>query len=239
MLYKSKAVVLHKINYSDTSIIVHLFTEKIGKQTFIIKGAKRKNAKLKSSLFQPLFLLEIEASHSPSKNLQILKEVRIEPVLHSITENLNKSAISIFLAEILFHSLNEELNSNEIFNYIYNSIQILELTEHNISNFHIQFLIGLTKYLGFYPDNNFKETYFDLINGTFSNTIPLHNHYIDKEVSGLLQKFLKRSSQESISLTSEQRFLLLQKIIEYYKIHIPSFGDIKSLDVLNALFHYV
>ncbi len=237
MLYKSKAVVLHKIDYSDTSIIVHLYTEKFGRQSFLVKGAKRKNSKIKSSFFQPLFLIEIEAYHKTKSNLQTLKEVKIEPILYSISTDVFKGSITIFIAEILYHSLKEETASTEIFNYIFNSIQVLELQENYIGNFHIHFLITLTKYLGFYPNNNFKDNYFDMIDGSYKNYIPSHNHYLNKEFSEILNKFTTRSLKENIILKNETKILFLEKIIEYYKIHIDGFGDVRSLHIFNSLFH--
>jgi len=237
MQYKSRAIVLHKIDYSDTSIIVYLFTEKFGRQSFLIKGAKRKNSKIKSIAFQPLFLLEIEAYHKIKNNLQILKEIKVEPVLYSISNNIIKSSISLFIAEVLYHTLKEETANPETFNYIYNSIQVLELQDENINNFHIHFLIGLTKYLGFFPNNNYSNNYFDLIDGSFKNHIPSHNHFLNKKQSEILYLLISRKSGQNIPIMAKNKIEFLAKLMEYYKIHIDGFGDIKSLHIFNTLFH--
>ena len=114
---------------------------------------------------------------------------------------------------------------------------MLELQEDYFNNFHIRFLIGLSKYLGFYPNNNYNNNYFDLIDGSFKDYMPSHIHYLDKKQSEMLNSFISKSTKQNIPISAERRITFLEKLIEYYKIHIDGFGDIKSLYIFNNLFH--
>lgn len=240
MIHKTRGIVLHKIKYSETSIIVHIYTEKFGRLPFLIKGAARKNSKIKSAIFQPLVLLQTDIYHKSNKNLQSIKEVKIEPVLNSISTNIIKSSIALFIAEILYKTLKEETPNDQMYTFISNTIQILDIQDHELSNFHLKFLINYSKYLGFFPNNNYTliSPIFDLLNGTFIQTKPHHNHFIDKKLSAIFHELLNNQSyQNSLSISNINRFELLEKIVEYYKIHLEGFGDIKSIYILKNVFH--
>jgi DNA repair protein RecO (recombination protein O) len=240
-IYKSKAIVLHQIKYSETSIIAYLYTEQFGRIQALIKGARKKEARIKSNLFQPLFLLDLELYYNHKKNFQTIKEAHLNPLLLSIAENTTKKTISLFLAEVLYKVLKEENSDKNLFSFIYNSVQIFDHLQENISNFHLCFLVHLTSYLGFYPAGSFSETnkYFDLLNGVFCKNAPIHNHFIDNESAYFFNKLLNSDIHfpylENISGT--KRFELLEKIINYYKIHFEGLGVIQSLEVLNDLYH--
>ena len=118
MLSKTRGIVLHQIKYSDTSIIVYIYTEKYGRQTYLIKGAKRKNAKIKANIFQPLFLFDLEVYHNPNKKFQKIKEVVINPVLNTVPNNIIKKSISLFIAEVLYKIIKEEEPNITLFEYI-------------------------------------------------------------------------------------------------------------------------
>lgn len=240
MLSKTRGIVLHKIKYSDTSVIVHLYTEDFGKQVYLIKGAFSKKAKLKSVLFQPLTLLEIETVYRSNKNFQTLKEVKAEPLLLSISGNIIKSSIALFMAEILYKVLIEESGNKEKFEFLFNTIQLLDLSDHGINNFHLSFLIKFSKYLGFYPNNNYSQVnkYFDLINGSFVQFIPSHNHYLTEDLSELLSNFMNGMNGDHVfKLSNKARLCLLENLIDYYRIHVENLGSIKALSVLNDVFH--
>ena len=73
MIYKTRGIVLRTVDYSDTSLIAKIYTEQFGIQSYLIKGAHRKNASIKANLFQPLALLELVVYKKEKKQLQVLK----------------------------------------------------------------------------------------------------------------------------------------------------------------------
>jgi len=240
MIFKTKGIVLYILKYGETSIISHIYTEEFGRQSYIIKGAYRKKSFLHSSLFYPLSLLEMEVYHKPGNNLQKIKEARNFPIYSQIPFNPHKRAITVFLSEILYRSIKEEEPNSRLFGFICNSMQILDLKTQGINHFHVIFLIQLSKFLGFYPLNNYSdsEPIFDLLNGRFVFGAPGHGHYIHHDESKIFASLLNKGFEEieTIELTRELRQYYLEKIIEYYQLHIDNMGNVKSLQVLKEVF---
>ena len=108
--------------------------------------------------------------------------------------------------------------------------------QENYINLHIYFLIELTKYIGFEPKNNYsiRTPYFDCREGQYtfnSLSLPLG---LSKEDSFLFSEFLKINSLKT-NLSNLQRQQLLEILLAYYRLHIPGFNDIKSLEVLKEV----
>lgn len=241
MIQKTRGIVLHHIKYSETSVIATIYTEKFGRQSFLIRGVRSKKASVKANILQPLFLLDLEVYYKPTRDLQSVKEVRNAFVFSTIPYDLRKSSIALFIAEILYKTIREQEANYELFEYLYHTIQMLDLKPDSISNFHLYFLIQLTKYLGFYPANSYSEInpYFDLQNGRFVVIKPMHNSYLNPELSVILSKILPFSENQhaEITINYTQRTNLLDKIIDYYCIHNEGLTNVKSLAVLKDVFH--
>ncbi|MFC2152729.1 DNA repair protein RecO [Bacteroidota bacterium] len=241
MLYKTRGIVLHYIKYSETSLIVTIYTENFGRQAYIINGVRSKKSKIKANMFQPLFLLDMEVYYKPKRDLQRAKEIQSAFVFTTLPYDLKKSTLAIFIAEILYKTIREQEPNKELFNYLFNSIQLLDLKEKGISNFHLYFLIHLTKYLGFFPSNNYSEIncYFDLKAGSFVQIKPMHLSILEKDQSIFFNKMLNFSEDqhEELKLKYKDRIILLEKLIEYYILHNDGISNIKSLDIFKEVFH--
>lgn len=241
MLSKTKGIVLHHIKYSETSVIVTVYTEVFGRQSYIINGVRGKKSKIKANILQPLFLLDMEVYHKPKRELQRVKELQTDFIFSSLPYDIRKSTIALFIAEILYKTIQEQEANPELFNYLYNSIQVFDLKENGISVYHLYFLVHLSKYLGFFPDNNYtnQNCYFDLKQGQFVKLKPLHVFAIEKEESKILSQLLEFSDKqhEDLKLTAKSRALLLEQILDYYALHNDGVSNIKSLSVLKEVFH--
>jgi len=240
MLVKTRAFILHHINYSDSSIIIHAYTEQFGRQTYWMsgKGSKKKHSQF--TMIQPLFLVEIEASQNPKSELQRVKQINLCNSYTSIPFNLGKSTIVLFLADFLSKSLREYEANPQLFNFLFHSILLLDTFDKNTGNFHLYFLISLSQHLGFFPVNNYSQinTYFDLKNGEFVDRIPAHPHFLLPELSFELQKILSSSFENFhlIQFPGKFRFELLKSIIQFYRLHMDGITEIKSLDILHEVF---
>ncbi len=239
MLEKTRGIFLHSVKYSETSIIAVIYTETYGRQSFVVNGARSKKSTVKSVAFQPLYLLDLEIYYKAGREIHRLKDVRISNPFSTIPFDIRKSSQVIFLAEILYKSLKEEEPNPGLFNFIYNSLIFLDLTEHGISNFHIWFLFRLTQFLGFYPsrDNALISNFFDLQKAQFVSHEPLHNQFTDKHLTRLLAALfdVDFASVEKLEYTQSERRQLLEKLLEYYRIHFDTMGQIKSLDILREV----
>ena len=238
MLFKTKGVVLHTLNYSENSIIIKAYTENDGLQSFIVKTGRSKKSPIKSGLFQPLSVLCMESYQSKNQGLHHIKEVSVAVQLMNIYYDTRKSAIAFFIAELLLSSIREEEKNKSLFDFIFNSIITLDQKESRVSDFHLFFLIDLTRFRGFFPNNNYSDKFqiFNLNEGCFQEYIPEHSHYIKNELSQYLYFMMEENRREEIKLSSTFRKELIKKLLEYYSIHLNGFKKLRSHIVLEDVF---
>lgn len=241
MILKTSAIVLHQLKYSETSIIATLYTKHSGRQSYIINGIRSSKSKAKAGLFQPLFLLDIEANHKPGRDLQRLNEFRINIPYQSIPFNVVKNSIALFLAEILYKILHREDSDENLFDFISHSLQYFDTLEQGTANFHLWFLANIAGYLGFQPQKNYSSSmpFFNLKNGSFESTPPPYPNMPDHEDSRLIAQLINLKIDElaNFQISGTKRTLLLEYILEYYAIHFDGFSNINSLHILNEIFH--
>jgi len=238
MLYKTRGVVLRTIKYSDNSGITTIFTEKFGLRTYMIKGLGRNKTSLKKGSIQNLNLLNLVVYEKEKNNLQTIKEIESIIPYHTIPFNIRKTSVIMFLNELLYHSIKEEVANQFLFDYVYHGLLEFDELETGIENFHLQFVVGLTRFLGIYPRNNYsnQNQYFDLQEGVFVSDQPMHSNYLNIELSEKLS--LMQQGPECLDrlfLNSSARNELLERFLLYYRLHLPSFGEIKSHQVLREI----
>jgi len=236
MIETSKAIVLSTIKYGDTSLIASCYTEKFGIKSFILKGIlKSRRGKIKPAYFQPLTLLNITANFHHKNSLIHLKEVSINQFYSTIHTDVKKQSIALFLAETLYHSIKEEEQNDFLFQYLETSFLWLDNHEY-VANFHLLFLLNLTKFLGFYPEVNPDLPYFDLLEGTFS--ITKSNFSIKDNNLAQFKKLLgiNFDTIHKVKFSSEQRQTVLNILIQYFELHLTGFKKPKSLNVLKTIF---
>jgi DNA repair protein RecO (recombination protein O) len=240
MLSATRGIVLNYIKYSESSIIVKIYTENFGLQSYLIRSAKSKKSKIKAGIFQPLTLLEFISNHSKKSKLQSIKEITNCFQTNGISFDIKKSSIAIFIAEILNKSIREEEQNKSLFDFLFNTIQLLDKKEGRISEFHLYFLLDLTNFLGFYPQNNFEDncSIFNLYDGKFQEYAPEHCYFIEKELSKYLFEIIEISNtdRDKYQIATENKKELLNKILDYYRIHMHGFSRIKSVTVLEEVF---
>lgn len=234
----TKAIVLSSLKYGDTSLIVKCYTEVEGVKTYLIRGVlKPKKKGIKAAYFQPLTQLKIVAKHNTKNTLNSLKEVQIIQPYKTIHSDIIKQSVVFFLSEILANAIQEEEQNTTLYSYLETAFIWLDVHQ-NISNFHLLFLLNLTGFLGFYPDMSNKEKLgFNLLEGRFSddtqdkNVIYRNDFYQFKKLLGI-----NFDAIENVSYSKEERQLVLQMIIQYFRLHLGSFRKPKSLQVLETVF---
>lgn len=239
MLHTTSGIVLHTIKYSDSSIIVKIYTRHFGLQSYMVSGVRSKRSKNKATLFQPLALVDMVVSNTNKGGLQRISEITILHPYSEIPNDIVKSSIAIFLNEVLFKALREEHSDEDLFEFIKNSLLVLDLKHDNCSNFHIFFMIQLSRFLGFYPQGRYtaETPIFDLREGCFISRLPGHFHYMTAENSMLLYNFIVANYEtiHQLKITNSERKQLLQAMIVFYQLHISSFKEIRSQEILEEV----
>jgi DNA repair protein RecO (recombination protein O) len=239
MLQKTRGIVLNNIKYGEKSLITTIYTELSGRKSFLVQHVFGKRSGFHSSFFQPLTLLNIQVDQKPNRNLQRIREVTLIQPFFSIPYNASKRSITLFLAEILLKAIKEEEANTGLFQFLCTSIELLDIKSTAISNFHLVFLINLSKYLGIYPADNYSEEncLFDIVNGNFNSRVT-KTGLNDRDISFIIHKLINTnySDMETLQLGHQSRLIVLQVIIDYFNMHLDGIGEIKSLSVLQAIF---
>lgn len=239
MLHKTRAIVFKTTDYAESSVIVQLFTEKFGLQSYIINGVKKPRAKITQNMLQPLHLLDVVVYHKGTNSIQRIAELKNSPVLLSIPYDVIKSCIAIFLNEVLYKAVRQQGADESMFEFVFSSIEWLDHQTEGLANFHLLFLIQLTRYLGFYPDTTFAPGagYFDLKNGVFLRQKPEGFSFLSPPHTQNFHTLLQCSFEDCprLKLTNDDRRYMLNKLLEYYALHIESFGNIRSQGVLEEV----
>jgi len=237
MVETTPAIVIHTLKYGDTSLIATCYTQKCGIKTYMLRGVlKAKKSKLKSAYFQPLMQLVLTANHNNKGNLNSIKDVEVEFFYSSIYSDIKKQTIALFLSEILYYSIREEEQNIQLYKYLEASFLWMD-THTNISNFHLLFLLNLTKYLGFYPEtNSLDNLYFDFQEGIFTNENKLNSVSGENLVQFKKLLGINFDVLHTINFSAANRQAVLSVLIQYFELHLSGFRKPKSLDVLKSVF---
>jgi DNA repair protein RecO (recombination protein O) len=237
MLHKVRGIVLKTTLYSESSVVVQVFTDKFGIQSYLINGVKKPKAKIPMNILQPLHLLDMVVYHKINTQIQRVSEARPSPVFRSIPYDVVKNTIIQFLNEVLYKSIRQQNTDENVFNFIYNAICWFDETDEPGVNFHLAFLLKLSRFLGFAPHSQTRsdQKYFDLQEGDFTSVIPIHPYFIDKVDADWFLLLFKTPFEKinEIKIDNAIRRFLLDKILVYYTLHTASFGQIKSHQILE------
>ncbi|MCX6249363.1 MAG: DNA repair protein RecO [Bacteroidetes bacterium] len=239
MLYSTRGIILHTVKYSETSLIAKIYTETFGLQSYMVKGIRSRKSKIRTGLFQPLGLNDLVVYHKEKSSLQTIKEIQSAFPYKSVPFDINKSSVALFIDELIFKSIREEEKNEALFDFLWNACIILDTMTTPVAYFHLWFSVHLTAYLGFMPHMNLSERnkWFNLHDGTFQESIPLHPEYMDETETRLFSQLMKISSSGLTSLTysRDTRNRLLDKILTFYIIHLPGFTGLRSHHILQTI----
>ncbi|EMR03617.1 DNA repair protein RecO [Cesiribacter andamanensis] len=228
MLQKTKGIVLSYIRYRETSIIVKIYTEVLGLQSYIVNGVRSSgNAKSgggRMGLYQPLTLLELVVYHQERANLHRIREIKCPEPFVYLPMDFQKTGIVLFLTELLSKSLKSEEPNPVLYQFLHHSIHVLDGQQEGVQNFHLQFLLKLSRYLGFATPT--ADDFLEEVSPYISADA------IDREA---VERLLLEPYGAPIPLNGERRRHVLQMILQFYRLHVADFGDLKSLPVLQEM----
>ena len=239
VLVKTEAIVLHSFKYGESRLIVEMFTREAGRLSFAIPIPKTSKGRLKKQYFQPMTLLEVECDVRQRTQLQKLKDARMLATYTSIPFSPEKLAITLFTAEFLYHALRSEQQDQLLFAYICGSMQWLDAATTGYTNFHLTFLMRMSRFLGFYPnlDDYVDGCVFDLRTATFSLQVPTHRDFLSPDDSHRIHTLMRMDfpTMHLYRLSHDERNRIVDVLLQYYRLHIPQFPELKSLSVLQEL----
>lgn len=243
MLHKTKGIVLRTVKYGETSLIVTAFTELFGLQSYIVNSVRKTSSKgtAKAAYFQPSSQLELVVYHQPARNLNRIREFKWSFLYQAVLSDVFKNAVAQFMIELLNRSLKEPEPNNELYYFMEDALQRLdEATPTVTANFPLFFALHLPVFFGFrIPDEWSAEMpYLDLKEGLFTDQHPQHPHYLEgrsAEAVAHILKVMQPEDLEEVRLNGETRREILQQLEQYYALHLPEFGTLRTLPVLKEI----
>ena len=215
MIHKTNGIVLRSVKYGETSLVLTIYTELFGLQSYLVNGVR---------------------------NLQRIREFRFAHIYQNIFFDVFKNSVALFMVELLLKTLKQPEPNPELFYFIEESfLRLDQAGEAVVANFSLFFSIHLAGFFGFRIQYDFseKKPFLDLQEGLFVSQKPAHGYYLDETysyVSSQLLKVMQPDELVQIGLNREMRKELLQAYQNFYALHIPDFGTMKTVPVLQTVF---
>ena len=235
MQQKTNGIILQNTKYQDKKNILKIYTLQQGIQSYVVNISHSKKSKITAAHVTSLNQIEFIEQVKKTRSIQLISDIHVSYIYQNLFSNPVKNTIAIFLNEVLLKALREQPDNTELYQFIAESLIVFDNQDYEASNFHLHFLVELSKYLGFYPNNNYSKSncLFDIQDGNFKAQTPHHLFYADSELSFYLSELLDNKS--NFTCKAKTRSDLLNLLVTLYRLHIPGFGEIKSIQILKEI----
>jgi DNA repair protein RecO (recombination protein O) len=242
-IHATRGIVIRTVKYGETSLIVGLYTELFGIQSYIINGVRAvsKKGESRAGMFQPGAILDLQVYHNELKNLQRIKEYKWGHLYENIFSDVWKNAVALFMVELLQKTLREPEQNPDLFDFLEDAFIHLDRSEPAVvANYPLFFALHLAGFFGarFADEYEEENSFLDLQEGAFVADAPVHPHFLAGAYSYATSQLLRARLPEElreIRLNQEMRRTLLQSYQIFYALHIQDFGTMKSLAVLQEV----
>ncbi len=238
MHFTTQGFVLRKVSYSGSSVIATIYTRRFGVMAFMVRGVGAKGRGTSPGALEPLSQVEVVFPYREKNQVQTATSLALaERQQDTGLAPAVSAPILLFLSEMLFKSLREESPDEELFDFLEDAFTLFGNAQY-VRDFHLIFLMQLTRFLGFFPEMGDERNapYFDLQNGTFAAKAHHNLHTLGTEESASFARLASAKFGDKLSLTNLQRRSLLYRMVEYYQLHLEGMGEIKSLPILIEIF---
>ncbi len=239
MTHKTKGIVLRTVKYGETSLVVTIFTELFGVQTYMVNGVRSSKSSSKANLFQPAAILDLLVYHSDQKSIHRIREFSWSVLYQQVLSDVIKNCIALYMCELLYKCLKQPEQNTALFYFCEDVLLHLDSADKAVTaNMPLYFALHLPHFLGLKINDDFDEEQpiLDLQEGSFVTEQPTHPDFIMGESARLTSQLLKVMQPPELSqfhLHHDVRRKLLQYYHNYYRLHIPDFGELRTLTVLQ------
>ncbi len=239
MLIKTRGIVFKSKKYSETSVIVDVFTEEKGLRSYIVSGVRSQRPTVSAGLLQPMTPVDLVAYHREDHDLTRLKEIRPHHVFHAIPFDIRRSAVGLFMVEVARNTVQGHEANPDLFEFLLRNFVFLDETTNPIANLHLHFMLHMTEYLGFLPGGDFgaESPFFDLQEGVFTHEKPMHHHWLSEVASSKCYRLLMLPLDRchEVPFEREERRSFLKNLLIFYRLHIENFQQVHSHEVLEEV----
>jgi DNA repair protein RecO (recombination protein O) len=241
-MFKTRSIILRTVKYGETSLVVTAFTELFGAQTYMVNGIRSsKKTGIKAAMYQPAALLDMMVYHNERNTMHRIKECNWAFLYQNILTDVVKNSIAMFMMELIYKLLKQPEENTDLFYFCEDALITLDkCSSKTAANYPLFFTLHLSHFFGFKIDDNFSEDnkILDLQEGNFTNIQPPHSYYLDEENAFITSEILKAQLPEELSeikMNHLRRRELLLKYVDFYTLHLPEFGKMKTLPILQEI----
>ena len=238
--YKARGIVLNTVKYGDSSMVAQLLTDVGGRCSYMVQGVRSSRGRgSKAALLQPMFAVEFEGLESSKMDMHRFRELRSGIVLQSTPFDVRKSTMALFMAEALYRLVRESEPNEALFDFVWGSVEALDVMEEGVANFHLWFLANLSRFLGFSPSGEYRTgAIFDMREGVFTMVPPGHSAVMDASNSEILRDLLECDVRylAEIGLNRVQRVEFMEEMMRYYGYHLEAIKSVRSIRILQEVF---
>lgn len=242
MHQKSEGVVLRAVKCTNGTTILDLYTSAMGRMQCSIGKRGGAHNKGYGMTTMPLSVLNIEYEVHHTAPIQRLKEWRLAYTPTETPFHPFKGSIALFVAELLLRTVYEQEANPTLFAFIKQSVIALDQCQRGVANFHLVFLMHLAHFLGIYPNlTTYEEGKLfhleeaEFIATTLSEGNPLYLGTAEAKALVQLARLSYRT-MHLFAMNREQRNRSLALMMDYYRIHLPGMGELRSIEILQQLF---
>jgi DNA repair protein RecO (recombination protein O) len=218
LLHKTRGIVFRFTKYGETSIIVNVFTELFGLQAYIVNGVRTKTSKSKIALYQPLTLLDMVVYYREHAHINRIKEIKCFHPYQNLYQDVRKSAVAMFINEIMNKTVKEESHAQELCDFLVESLIALDNLSTGVENFHLIFMLKLSRLLGF---------------GAHHVNEVVGGRPADVETEMIVEQLVASEFDANIPMTNILRRKVLDLLLRFYADHVDNLGEIRSVQVLK------
>ena len=241
MIHHTRGIVLRTIKYGETSVVVNIFTELFGIQSYLVNGVRSPGKTLKANFFQPTSILEMEVYHNELKNLQRIKEFKWGYLYKDVLSDITKNSVALYMVELLQKCLKQPENNVDLFQFAEDALMQLDIADNAVTaNFPLYFCLHLSHFFGLKLEDDYSEnnSILDLQEGRFMKLAPHHPHFLQDDYSFYISQLLKVQHPYElvqIKLNKTMRRDMLFALQGFYALHIQDFGSMKTLPILHEV----
>lgn len=244
MLVKTRAIVLHRFSYSDSSLIVKALTEESGIVSFILKGAKRKDSPFKGAL-DPLSLAEVVYRESTQKadgaGLQFIKEASLLNWRENLRNDLMSQAVAQVMAEIVLKYAPQGVPLQDEFALLNSALD--ELSEKSPrQDIFARWLLNTSDLWGYHLDLTSCSRCEKSLQDAAADFHPETGGLICKTCQGIDTPRAKIQTLQGLwslrhgdSLSCEQKAFVENALLAYLRNHIGFLKELHSIQWLQEI----
>ena len=232
--FKSEGIVLSSLKYSETSLILDIYTKQHGLGSYIVSGVRKQKSRT-ANVYHPMNIIDMVA-YTSGESLSRIKEASYAYMYQKLDRDVISAAVGTYVIELVRNAIQDKEPDERLYSFIRGTLLSLDSGSHAISTLPYQFAIRLAEYMGFQMQDNYSEEspYFDLSSGQFVSALTSDSTVLDGTLSTVMHQLM--NGVQTISLTKQDRAFLLDKLMSYYELHIDNFKPLRSIPVLRSIF---